>query len=152
MIVNFGFMIGYVGETEETIEETREFVLKHKLIYSGFFATAFPDTKLYEMIKHKIPDNEVYLNKLSKVDLSADYLVNMTDMPKRKVYRHHDLLVADSVLNAIRLNLPLKFIWRRLFVYYLVFMRHIGIKLPIFKRIFEFVNIVIVKPLVTKKA
>ncbi|SDT85583.1 B12-binding domain-containing radical SAM protein [Desulfobacula phenolica] len=148
--VNFGFMIGYYGETEETIEETREFVIKNGLIYSSFFATAFPDTKLYDLVRNKIPDEEIYLKQLSQVDLSSDYLINMTDMPLKKVYSLHDYLVADSVINAIRIDLPFKRIVRKLFVFYLVFMRKYGIKNSMFKRIFEFINIVIVKPLVGK--
>ena len=149
--VNFGFMLGYVGETEATIAQTREFVLRNRLIYSCFFATAFPETKLYDMIRYRIQDEEEYLKLLSTVDLSSDYLVNMTDMPIKKVYSLRDHLVADSVLNAIKIKLPFKLFLRKLLVLYLVFMRRYGIKNAIFKRVFEFLNIVIVKPLAFHK-
>lgn len=152
MIVNFGFMFGYFGETEETIKETREFVLKNGMIYSAFFTTAFPETKLYDMIRNKIPNEEEYLKQLSTVDLSADYLVNMTDIPIAKLYSLRDYLVADSVLNAIKVKILFpRFLLRRFFVLYLIFMRRYGLKKAIFKRIFEFLNIVIVKPLASQK-
>ncbi len=152
MTVNFGFMFGYCGETEETIRETREFVLKNNLIYSAFFATAFPQTKLYDMVRDRIPDEDKYLKKLATVDLSANYLINMTDIPKRKLYSLRDHLVADSVLNVMNIRIPgVTFLVRKLFVLYLIFMRRIGLKTAIFKRIFEFINIVIVKPMASSR-
>jgi len=150
MTVNFGFMIGHAGETEETIRETRDFVLKNRVIYSAFFATAFPETKLYDLVRSRIPDEEEYLLKLSTVDLSADYPVNMTAIPKSKLYRLRDGLVADSVLNVLKVRNPaVQYLLHGCFVAYLVFMRRFGLKRAVFKRIFEFLNIVVVKPLIS---
>lgn len=151
IIVNFGFMIGHYGETEETIQQTREFVMNHSIIYAAFFATPFPGTRLYDMVKNRIPDEEEYLYKLSEADLSADYLINMTDIPKKRIYSMHDYLVVDSLLNSLSFNLPFKFILRRILVLYLIFMRRYGLKVGFFKKLFEFLNIVIVKPIAQKR-
>jgi hypothetical protein len=148
MTVNYGFMFGHLGETEATIRETREFVLRNGVIYSGFFATAFPGTKLYDLVRSRIPDEQSYLGKLSAVDLSADYLVNMTEIPLKRLYRLRDGLVADSVLNALNVRFPLFVsLLRPLFILYLAFMRRFGLRRALFKRLFEFLNISVIKPL-----
>jgi len=148
MTVNYGFMIGHYGETEETIRETRAYVLRNGVIYSAFFAAAFPRTRLYDMVRDRIPDEDAYLARLSRADLSSDYLVNMTDMPKRRIYRLHDRLVADSVLNALGIRArPAWTVLRWPFVAYLGFMRRFGLRLGPVKRLFEFLNIAVAKPL-----
>lgn len=152
IVVNFGFIFGYLGETEESIKETREFVLKNRIIYSAFFANAFPKTRLYDLIREKIPDEEEYLKRLFTVDLSKDYLVNMTDIPSDRLYLLRDQLVADSVINAINIKIPLpKYLLRTAALIYLVFMRKYGLRFSFFKRIFEFLNMIVIKPL-TKKS
>ena len=151
MIINFGFMIGYYGETEETIEETRAFVLKNKLVYTAFFATAFPSTKLYDMVRDRIENEELYLKQLAKVDLSMDYLLNMTNIPRRRLYYLRDQLVADSLINVLAPSLARLGILRRLFMIYLDFMRRFGTKTGFFKSVFEFININVVKPLAAKQ-
>ena len=153
IVVNYGFIIGYYGETEETIKETRDFVIRNKILYSGFFANAFPKTKLYDMIKDRIPDEKDYLERLFTVDLSADYLVNMTDIPRKKLYRLRDELVVESALGAVNIPLPklVRYPLKKLGRLYLSFMRNYGMKYAVFKNIFEFINMSIVKPLTKKK-
>lgn len=136
IVVNYGFIFGYLGETEQTIQETREFVLKNRILYSAFFANAFPQTKLYDMIRHRIPDEKEYLRKLFTVDLSKDYLVNLTDIPREKLYRLRDTLVVDSMLHAMGDGLPCKRILRPLGLLYLAFMRKYGLNTAFFKILF----------------
>lgn len=151
IVVNYGFMIGYLGETEETIRETRDFVLKNKIIYSAFFTNAFPRTKLYDMIKDKIPNEEEYLKHLFTVDLSSDYLINMTDIPLKRLFQLRDELVADSVINTLDIKIPLlTSLLRKLGLFYLSFMRNYGLRVGFIKRIFEFINMSIVKPLASR--
>ena len=153
IVVNYGFIIGYYGETEETIKETREFVLRNKVIYSGFFANAFPKTTLYDMIRDRIPDEKQYLEDLFTVDLSKDYLVNMTDIPRKRLYRLRDDLVVESALTAIEIRIPkpMFFLLRVTGRLYLAFMRNYGLKYAVFKNLFEFINMSIVKPLTKKR-
>jgi anaerobic magnesium-protoporphyrin IX monomethyl ester cyclase len=152
MTVNFGFMFGHLGETENTIQETRKFVLENNIVYSAFFATAFPGTKLYDLVEERIPDQREYLRQLAGVDLSVDYLVNMTDIPKKRLLGLRDRLVADSVMNILTINIPgLRQAIRFSFILYLSFMRRIGKKTAVFKRLFEYLNIQVIKPLMTSK-
>jgi len=148
IVVNYGFMIGYLGETEKTIKETRDFVIKNKIIYSAFFANAFPRTKLYDMIQNKIPDETNYLKRLFTVDLSKDYLINMTNIPIKRLFNLRDELIVDSVFNTINIKIPLpKYLLRKLALFYLSFMRVYGLKISFLKRLFEFINMSIIKPL-----
>lgn len=148
IVVNYGFMIGYLGETEETIKETRDFVIKNKIIYSAFFANAFPMTKLYDMVQDMIGDEAEYLNRLFTVDLTKDYLINLTDIPVKRLYRLRDELIVDSLFNTIDMNIPLPMnLMQKLALLYLSFMRNFGLKVGFIKRAFEFINMSIVKPL-----
>jgi len=145
--VNYGFMIGHLGETEETIRQTRDFVLANGLVYSAFFATAFPETRLYDLVRDRIPDEDAYLRKLSSVDLSADYLVNMTSIPVRRLLRLRDELVADSLIRGLNIRRPAaRALLRRLGLLSLAFMRRFGLRRAGLKRLFEFLNIAVVKP------
>lgn len=149
IIVNYGFIFGYLGETEQTIAETRDFVIKNQIIYSAFFANAFPKTKLYDLIQHKIPDEEEYLRRLFTVDLSKDYLLNLTNIESIRLFKLRDELIVDSVIGAIgpkKIWFPLPLL-RVLATAYLRFMRRFGLKTAFFKTIFEFVNMIIVKPM-----
>lgn len=150
IVANFGFMIGYLGETEETIAETREFVMRNEILYSAFFTNAFPQTKLYEMIKDRIQDEEEYLTQLYTVDLSKDYLINMTDIPKDRLFSLRDGLVVDSLINVVKPKPAfLRPLIRLMGLAYLRIMRK-ALNIGMFKYIFEFININIIKPL-TKK-
>jgi radical SAM superfamily enzyme YgiQ (UPF0313 family) len=63
------FMIGYPGETDETIRETIEFCKELNLApESIFFATPYPGTPLYEYaLKHEyITDEEKYISELNE--------------------------------------------------------------------------------------
>lgn len=151
IVVNYGFMFGYLGETEDTIIETRNFVLKNKLIYSAFFTNAFPRTKLYDMVKDRIADEEEYLKKLFNADLTKDYLINMTDIPLRRLYYLRDKLVVDSVINVLGVkNIIFKIPLTIGGLSYLWFMRNIGLKFGVIKDLFEFINMSIIKPLSKK--
>ncbi len=151
IVVNYGFIFGYLGETEKTIAETREFVIRNGILYSAFFANAFPRTKLYEMVKDRIHreigDEEAYLKQLYSVDLTKDYLVNLTDIPRPRLYRLRDELIVDSVLNLM--SRPLTWfapLLRLGGLSYLAFMRNYGLRFAWVKRVFEFINMSIVKP------
>ncbi|MBF0439139.1 MAG: B12-binding domain-containing radical SAM protein [Magnetococcales bacterium] len=147
IVVNYGFIFGYLGETEQTIAETRDFVLRNGILYSAFFANAFPRTLLYEMIQDRIGDEEAYLQKLYSVDLTKDYLVNMTDIPRPRLYQLRDEIIVDSVLNLMDKRIALfSPILRAGGLVYLAFMRRYGLRFAWIKRLFEFINMSIVKP------
>ena len=100
------------------------------------------------MIRDKIPNEENYLKRLFTVDLSSDYLINMTDIPLKRLFRLRDELVVDSVINTIDIKMPLlTSLFHKLALFYLSFMRNYGLRVGFIKRIFEFINMSIVKPL-----
>lgn len=76
------FMIGMIGETEETVNETIGFIKRTGLtLHRFFYTTPYPKTVLYEMAKKmdKIPqDEDKYIGSLG--EMHSSLLVNLTDM------------------------------------------------------------------------
>ena len=75
-------MLGYAGETKETLRETVKFCKEISVRPDIFFATAYPGTELYKMASEKgrIKDDEEYLMGLDTT-LILDPSLNLTDMP-----------------------------------------------------------------------
>jgi len=87
--VEGAFMFGMIGETEETINETVEFIKRTDLdINRLFYTTPYPGTPLYDMAKKKnrIPEDEdKYVSSLG--EMYSTFLVNLTDMEGEKLKR-----------------------------------------------------------------
>jgi radical SAM superfamily enzyme YgiQ (UPF0313 family) len=83
------FMIGYPGETRESIEETLAFIRRTKQPPRKFFyATPYPGTKLYTIAKQmgKIPeDEETFLSSL--MEMSENMAVNFTEFSDEELRR-----------------------------------------------------------------
>ena len=81
------FMIGMIGETEETVNETVDFIKRTGLMQHRFFyTTPYPSTPLYDMAKKlgKIPENEDrYVASLG--EMYSLLLVNLTNMSSEKL-------------------------------------------------------------------
>jgi hypothetical protein len=97
-------VIGMPGETDETIEETIDFLIRimpyypdrfrNRVTYlcSPLYAKAFPGTPLYEyarehgFIGKDLDSEEAYLIKISDTDAyDTDYFINYTQLPLLKV-------------------------------------------------------------------
>ena len=80
--VQGSFMMGMIGENEETVKETIDFIKRTRLkLHRFFFTTPYPKTPLYEIAKkmNRIPKNEDnYVNSLG--EMYNTLLVNLTDM------------------------------------------------------------------------
>lgn len=90
------FMIGYPGETKETIQETIDFCKELDLAPEViFFLTPYPGTRLYEMAlaQGKITDEESYILGLS--EQGEKISVNFTDFSDEELYRIHDSMVKE---------------------------------------------------------
>jgi radical SAM superfamily enzyme YgiQ (UPF0313 family) len=102
------FMIGYPGETEDTIQETidfcRELDLTPEVI---FFLTPYPGTELYSMAleQGKIPDEEDYILQLGEqgekisinfTDYSDEQLVSIQERMIRELKAWNKLKHAES--------------------------------------------------------
>lgn len=85
--IDGAFMIGMIGETEETVEETVRFIKKTGLaLYRFLYTTPYPKTPLFEMAKkmHKIPqDEDKYVSALS--EMYSTLLVNLTEMTDERL-------------------------------------------------------------------
>jgi anaerobic magnesium-protoporphyrin IX monomethyl ester cyclase len=73
-------MIGYPGETRETIMETVAFCKALKIPYEASFVTLFPNSKLFHDMKHRITDWEWYFSTLANMDFSSKVLLNMSEL------------------------------------------------------------------------
>jgi len=78
-----GFIIGLPWETPATIAKARDFCIEHGLIYWPSFATAYPNTDLYEYAKPHIKDEVEYLRQLSDHHQYKKLLINLTAIPTR---------------------------------------------------------------------
>jgi anaerobic magnesium-protoporphyrin IX monomethyl ester cyclase len=88
------FMIGYPGETDETIRETEEFCRELELAPEViFFATAYPGTRLYEYAKERglITDEVAYISSLW--EQGEKIAINFTDWPDDLLFEKRQRLV-----------------------------------------------------------
>lgn len=76
------FMMGMIGETDQTVNETIDFIKRTRLtLHRFFYTTPYPDTPLYETAKrmNRIPpDEDTYVSSLG--EMYNTLLVNLTDM------------------------------------------------------------------------
>lgn len=80
--IEVSIMLGYIGEDENTLEETVKFVKDIGIRPALFYATAFPGTELYRMAlaKGRIKNEEEYMMSLDKSSI-FNLSLNLTDMP-----------------------------------------------------------------------
>lgn len=85
--VEGSFMIGMIGETEETVNETVDFIKKTGLtLHRFFYTTPYPGTPLYEIARKmgRIPcDEDKYVTSLG--EMYSTFLVNLTQMKDEKL-------------------------------------------------------------------
>jgi radical SAM superfamily enzyme YgiQ (UPF0313 family) len=88
------FIIGYPGETDETIRETEKFCRELDLAPEViFFATAYPGTPLYRYARENglIPDEVAYISKLW--EQGERIAVNFTDWPDEVLFEKRQALI-----------------------------------------------------------
>lgn len=93
------FMIGYPGETEETIQQTINFCKELDLVPEViFFITPYPGTELYKiaLAKGKIKDEEQYILNLG--EQGEKVRVNFTDFSDEELTKIKEDMVKE--LNA----------------------------------------------------
>jgi radical SAM superfamily enzyme YgiQ (UPF0313 family) len=78
-------MIGYPGETKETILETVSFCKEMKIPFEASFVTMFPNSKMFHDNKHRVKDWDAYFTKLSSMEFSNTVLMNLTDIPDEEL-------------------------------------------------------------------
>lgn len=121
-------VLGMPGETDDTVNETTDFVKKHIhcIIRNGFpyvsvnYAQALPGTPLYEYARQTrnigptLDDEEQYLLAISDVDAyEADHFINYTKQPLLKVLLWRYRLVGEVEAFFIREHLGIRLgVWR----------------------------------------
>lgn len=83
-----GIILGYLGETRETLRETVNFCKRLGVKPLLFYPMPFPGTELYKTAVEKglIKDEEEYLMKMDQHRL-GEFFLNMTDMPDNAAIR-----------------------------------------------------------------
>ncbi len=90
------FMIGYPGETKETIQETIDFCKELELAPEViFFLTPYPGTELYRMAsgQGKIQDEEEYILGLG--EQGEKVRVNFTDFTDQELYAIQSYMIEE---------------------------------------------------------
>jgi len=98
------FMVGYPGETKETIQETIDFCKELDLIPEViFFLTPYPGTELYRMAlaQGRIPDEERYV--LGFGEQGEKIRINFTDFNDDGLYKmQKDMIKELKACNKIK--------------------------------------------------
>lgn len=112
IIVEGSFMIGMAGETEETVNETVDFIKRTGLtLHRFFYTTPFPDTVLYKMAKdmgRMKYDEDEYMSLLG--EMYSTFLVNLTDMPDeelKSLKERAEARIRKNFSIATRMNIAL---------------------------------------------
>jgi len=100
------FMIGFPGETKETIEETVKFMSEMGVIRNFFYTTPYPGTPLYEWAKvqGKIKDDDAYFEHISKIGDAKTFAINLTDFSDEELIHLKKKAETEAMIN-IRRNL-----------------------------------------------
>jgi len=99
--VTGSFIFGMPGETLESINETLGFIKRTRLpIYRFFYATPYPNTRMYEIAREmgRLPEDEdAYVESLG--EMRTTFLVNLTDFPDEELVRLKNLTEATAKKN-----------------------------------------------------
>lgn len=98
-------ILGYIGETKETLADTLQYCKDINVRPEMFYATPYPGTALFRMAmdKGRIPDEEAFLLSLNRSTIMKPQDFNLTDMPD-DVYRQEVDRVMREVNNYYRLR------------------------------------------------
>jgi radical SAM superfamily enzyme YgiQ (UPF0313 family) len=94
--VRINFLIGFPGETEETIKETIAFCTEHRMLYMPSYMTLYPNSAVFEENKENIKDWNEYFDVLATVDCTRKLFINLTDMPRRKLIALRNWGIAET--------------------------------------------------------
>jgi len=101
IIVTGTFIIGMPGETEQTIQESRNFFSKNKIFNNPFFPIPYPGADLYNEVIKKglIVDEDKYISSLEKD--ATELIINLTELPDA-----HLLKLRNSLINDFKTYIP----------------------------------------------
>jgi len=128
-------MIGMIGETRETIEETVQFCKETGILGGLFYTTATPGTWLWEEAKTKglITDEEEYILKMGEF---SKLLINLTDFSDAELIKLRDNAakrIYNNYLLANKRKIPKELYTRFKALGFKGFVKHVK---PYIKRVF----------------
>jgi anaerobic magnesium-protoporphyrin IX monomethyl ester cyclase len=80
---NTTFIFGYPGESYRTVQETVDFKKEMGVECGSFFATPYPGTPLYEKVKGRIKDQELFIKSLGN---ATEFAINLTGFSDREFF------------------------------------------------------------------
>lgn len=104
--VRGGLICGLPWETPETMKKARDFCMEHGLIYWPSFSTAYPNTSLYDKVKHLIKDEKKYIRSITNHHNFKSYILNTTDMPKSLLMRLKNRYTAETMAEVMHKQNP----------------------------------------------
>lgn len=98
------FMIGYPGETPDTIEKSVDFCKKNLLKTTFYICVATPRTRIYSDCIEKgiIQDQEKYIDSISRIGDASQLNINMTEMSDDELLRYKK--DAENAINRFNLS------------------------------------------------
>ena len=120
------------GQLVAAAEEERFIRIKH---WAGFPR---------ESIAYCLKEADI---RLSDVDLQTDYLLNITELPEKKLMKIHSQMVVGSALNSLTRNKALQIILRPFFQFYWRLIKLNSSHIWWLRRATDLINWVIIKPI-----
>ena len=96
------YMIGFPGETKETIWETVKFTSEMGLPMGFYYTTPYPGTPLYEWAKAngKIKDEEAFIERLSIIGDVLKFAINLTDFSDEELVHLKKKAETESLIKG----------------------------------------------------
>jgi anaerobic magnesium-protoporphyrin IX monomethyl ester cyclase len=87
--VSCSILMGFPGETPDTIRETVEFLRRNLITMRSFFLLQpFPGTPVYETHVRSDTGEEEWLEKYSQAGDAGEFVLNLTDMEQGELLKH----------------------------------------------------------------
>ncbi len=104
--VHGGFISGLPWETEASVKKASSFCINHDQIYWPSYATAYPNTQLYDEIRHLIPDEFEYIEKMTDHQQFLSLLINMTSFSEEVLIKMHRCETEETLSCFIKKRYP----------------------------------------------
>jgi len=106
---HINFMIGYPGETEETVLESVEFCEKYGFVYSPVYFTLFTNSLLFHTYKKNIQNWDEYFTRIAKSDWQRKLAFNLTNLSDNEIMKLRSWGVSKSICEKMIKNHPMFF-------------------------------------------
>lgn len=94
-------MIGYPGESEETVTETIEFCREQELVALPTYVTLFPNSKIFHQFLPQMSDWSSYFGKLGRIDFTRRPFRNLTELSEGQLISLRNTLVSENLAYSL---------------------------------------------------